>query len=323
MKKLTTLTTLFLAFFHVEAISKREVPTYLFAENARPAVIIQLGEQPSELSKPLFQTLVSLIKPELEGLGIKPFDYYNIELTNDFWYSGLNKTLQENKINYLIVISSKRLPPQANKFKKLSAYNEASLHIGHYTHELYHRFLEEGSYVIDEKSNIEEMLKIFSKEVNTIKEKEPLYFDTKMFIPEFVPVAKNIGRIYSDIPKHILKEKLLVIKLDPYDTPDWKELNSKHTDILTAKLKLEFVEIRKNQVDEFKSKGYKFILEPFNEVVFGDDGKGNKGFTTHYYYYIRDIRNEDKYNVGTEGYPSLTEALEGFLWALNQASQGK
>jgi hypothetical protein len=183
--------------------------------------------------------------------------------------------------------------------------------------------LEEGSYVIDEKTSVEDVLKVFSKEVNIIKEKEPLYFDTKMYIPEFMPVAKNVGRIYSDIPKRILKEKLMVIKLDPYDTPEWKELNTKHSEILTSKLKVEFVEIRKNQVEEYKTKGYQYILEPFNEVVFGDDGKGNKGFTTHYYYYIRDSKNEDKYSVGTEGYASLTEALEGFLWVLTQTAQGK
>lgn len=299
------------------AFAKREVPTYLFANNARPAVIIQLGENPSELSRSLYQIVLEQVKTQLNTLGIKPLSYHNIELKNDFWFSNLNKELQEDKVNYLIVLTARRLPPSASQFKKLKAYSEASLHIGLYTHDFTYATVREGSYVLDENGNFEEMMELFAKEVNDIKKKEPLYFETEMYIPEFHPVAKNRGSIYADLPKELSKEKFMFIKLDRFDTPDWAEHNKKNLDIMNKNFTLPYVEIRKNQIDEYKNQGYRYLIEPFNEVVFGDDGKGNKGFTTFYYYYLRDSKNDDKFNISNNGYPSLDEALDSFIRSVN------
>lgn len=277
-----------------------------------------MGEQPSELSRSLFEIYIDMVKPELSALGIKPVAYHNIELTNDFWFTNLNDQLKDAKVNYLIVLTCRRLPPTASQFKKLKSYSEASMHIGHYVHEIFFNSMHDGSYVIEDNGNFEDLFMAFSKEVNLIKKNEPLYFDTNMFIPEFLPQSRTIGRTYSNFPKNIGKEKIMIIKLDPYDSPDWKELNPKHIARIKEVLPMTFVEIRKNQIDEYKSQGYRYLIEPFNEMVFADDGKGNKGFATHYYYYLRDSKTEDKYSVGAEGFPTLSEALDGFLWQLNK-----
>lgn len=309
--------------FSQVCFAKREVPTYLFANNARPAVIMQLGENPSELSRSLYQIMQEQVKSQLNTLGIKPVSYHNIELKNDFWFANLNTELQQSKVNYIIVLTARRLPPNASQFKKLKAYSEASLHIGLYTHDFTYATVREGSYVLDENSNFEEMMELFTKEVNDIKKKEPLYFDTEMYVPEFHPVAKNKGKIYADFPKELSKEKLMFIKLDRFDTPDWAEHNKKNLEILTKSLTLPFVEIRKNQIDEYKTQGYRYLIEPFNEVVFSDDGSGNKGFTTFYYYYLRDSKTDDKFSVSNSGYPTLDEALDSFIRSLNSAISSK